>query len=241
MTDSKKLSYILYSKDLITSVILLLPFILMYEIISFFKFHDKTYVIRNSADAILRQFFDYFSSTSVNYYSFLLLVFLVFIFIYYKNSIFDFSIKVNFLIFMIIEGLIFGFILLFILNDSSIIYNYNFSYYNDIVLAYYLCIGAGIWEEVLFRFILVNLFLKLFINFKSSNNLNIFISIILAGTIFSTFHYIGDNPDIFTLQSFTIRFIGGFILGYIYIFRGLGIAAITHFCYDFLLFALPVI
>ena len=76
-------------------------------------------------------------------------------------------------------------------------------------------------------------------NLKEENST--FIAIFVVSIIFSTFHYIGQNPDVFSYYSFSIRFIGGFILGYIYIFRGLGIASMTHFTYDLLLYVLPVI
>jgi len=241
MIKSDNLYYFNYSKQLITSVILLFPFIIIYEIISFFKFYDKEYIIRNSADAILREVFTYFTFISNNYYSVLLFIFLIFVILYHRHKILNLSIKVNFLILMLIEGFLFGFILLFLLNDSSMIFKYDFSLSNDIILAYYLCVGAGIWEEVLFRLVLLNLFISLISNIDIKEHTNTFISIFIVSVIFSTFHYIGQNPDMFTYYSFCIRFIGGFILGYIYIFRGLGIASMTHFTYDLLLYVLPVI
>ena len=241
MIKLKNSLYFNYSKDLITSVILLFPFIIIYEIISFFKFYDKEYIIRNSADSILREIFSYFPFINNNYYSFLLIIFLIFIIIYHRNSIFNLSIKVNYLFIMLFEGFLLGFILLFLLNDSKIIFQYNFSLYNDIILTYYLCIGAGIWEEVLFRLVLLNLIIIVINKLNIGVKINTFISIFIVSIIFSTFHYIGQNPDLFSFFSFNIRFIGGFILGYIYIFRGLGIASITHFTYDLLLYVLPII
>mgnify|MGYP001372119890 CR=1 FL=1 len=234
-------SYFNYSKQLIISAILLFPFIIIYEIISFFKFYDKEYIIRNSADAILREIFSYFTFINNNYYSVLLLIFLLFVIFYHRDEFINLSIKVNFLIFMLVEGFLFGVILLFLLNDNSLIFKYNFSLSNDIILAYYLCVGAGIWEEVLFRLLLLNIVVSTISYINIKEEASTFIAIFIVSIIFSAFHYIGQNPDVFSYYSFSIRFIGGFILGYIYIFRGLGIASMTHFTYDLLLYVLPAI
>ena len=75
----------------------------------------------------------------------------------------------------------------------------------------YLCIGAGIWEEVLFRLILLNLIIIIISKFNIGIKINTFISIFIISIIFSTFHFIGENPDLFTFYSFNIRFIGNMI------------------------------
>ena len=142
---------------------------------------------------------------------------------------------------MYLEGFILGFLLVFLLNDSSHIIKNNIYYLNDLIFAFYLCLGAGIWEEILFRLCIYSSILFIFNHILSNKNYSLYFSIIISSIIFSLFHYIGSNPDIFTLYTFIIRFIGGFILCYIYIFRGLGIACMTHFSYDFLLMILPII
>ena len=66
-------------------------------------------------------------------------------------------------------------------------------------------------------------------------------SIIISSILFSSFHYIGSMGDVFQLNTFIIRFIGGIFLGLIYFYRGLGISVITHFIYDFALITAPFI
>ena len=48
-------------------------------------------------------------------------------------------------------------------------------------------------------------------------------------------------PDLFTINSFIIRFVAGMILCLIYINRGLGITCMTHYFYDVLLISIPII
>ena len=105
---------------------------------------------------------------------------------------------------------------------------------------FYSCLGAGIWEEVLFRFIFLNLFIlttSKFLNKYSSLIMSIFISSIL----FSLFHYIGSLGDVFILYTFIIRLFGGIYLSIVYLYRGLGISMISHIIYDFILVTIPVI
>jgi len=233
MTNKLDSSYLNYSKHILSSVLLLTPFIFIYEIISFFKFYNQDYIIRNSADAILRDFFSFF--TSINYYSIVLIVFILFAFINYKSYLKDYNINLTYYLLMIFESFLYSLLLIIMLNGIDFLFINPELKYSDIILGFYLCLGAGIWEEVLFRFILISILFKIFEYFIISSNLKFFIIVIISAFAFSMFHYIGHNPDVFSINSFFIRFIGGFVLGYIYIFRGLGIVALMHFFYDFII------
>ncbi len=99
-----------------------------------------------------------------------------------------------------------------------------------------LSVGAGVYEEIVFRFLLLGALNLLF--FKLLNMRKFFgivFSIVIASALFSGIHYIGSLSDTFTSQSFLFRFIAGAILSGVYIFRGLGIAVYTHAIYDVLL------
>ena len=241
MINKSLFNYINYSKSTLTSFIFLLPLILIYEIIHYFKFKDLNYHIRNSADIILRDFFTYFLNDFIDYYTFLLVVCLVIFYLFYYKELILYEIKPLFLIAMYVEGIILGVILSYILNSYySMNYLHTFVY-DDIFILFYMCLGAGIWEEILFRFITITGLVYLISFFTNKNNLLIHVSILLSSILFSSFHYIGYSADVFTLYTFLIRFVGGMILGYIYFIRGLGISSMTHFCYDFFLISLPLI
>jgi hypothetical protein len=93
-------------------------------------------------------------------------------------------------------------------------------------------LGAGIYEELLFRVILVGALFKAgqLLGWKP---LTAGVVATLAGAlIFSAFHYIGPYGDRLELTSFAFRAIAGVLFSGLYLLRGLGITAWTHALYD---------
>lgn len=97
-------------------------------------------------------------------------------------------------------------------------------------------LGAGIYEELLFRVLLVGGLAwgarRVFgWNPRAAGTL----ATILGALIFSAFHYIGPYGDRLELASFTFRAIAGVLFSALYLLRGLGITAWTHAIYDVML------
>ena len=96
-----------------------------------------------------------------------------------------------------------------------------------------LSLGAGVYEELLFRVILVSLlaliFGKLFGWGKPAASVA---AVLIGATIFSAFHYVGPFGDVFQMQSFLFRMIAGVFFSGLYLWRGFGITAWTHALYD---------
>lgn len=97
---------------------------------------------------------------------------------------------------------------------------------------YALSLGAGLYEELFFRVILVSLLIFIFKMFTTNEPVATSLSIVSAALIFSGVHYVGFYGDTFTLHSFLFRFLFGLGLNLIYVKRGFGIAAWTHAVYD---------
>jgi hypothetical protein len=95
-----------------------------------------------------------------------------------------------------------------------------------------LSLGAGIYEELLFRVLMVGGLLLLLRSLGMRRNNASWASAILAALLFSAFHYIGPYAYPLELQSFTFRFIAGLAFSGLYLLRGFGIAAWTHALYD---------
>lgn len=93
-------------------------------------------------------------------------------------------------------------------------------------------LGAGLYEELLFRVLLVSGLLMLGKWIGLKNAPNIALAVVLSALIFSGFHYIGPYGDPLTLPSFTFRAIAGLVLSGLYVARGFGIVAWTHALYD---------
>jgi CAAX prenyl protease-like protein len=96
-----------------------------------------------------------------------------------------------------------------------------------------LSLGAGIYEELLFRVVLVGL---LAWGAKKLLGLRPLIAgiaaTVLGALIFSAFHYIGPFGDPFDVYSFVFRTIAGLFFSGLYLLRGFGITAWTHALYD---------
>jgi hypothetical protein len=94
-------------------------------------------------------------------------------------------------------------------------------------------LGAGIYEELLFRVLLVS---ALAAGARVILGLRPVpagvVAAVLGALVFSLFHYIGPYGDAFDLSSFTFRAIAGLIFSALYLIRGLGITAWSHALYD---------
>lgn len=96
-----------------------------------------------------------------------------------------------------------------------------------------LSIGAGLYEELLFRVALVSALANgARIAFGWGRTGAGVIATIIGALIFSAFHYVGELGEDFALQSFTFRAIAGVMFSALYLTRGFGITAWTHAMYD---------
>jgi hypothetical protein len=96
-----------------------------------------------------------------------------------------------------------------------------------------LSLGAGLYEELLFRVVIVALL---------SNGLRLLLGIgrVPAGSVaaiggallFAAFHYIGPLGEPMRLESFVFRTLAGLAFSGLYLTRGFGITAWTHALYD---------
>ncbi|PSQ97700.1 MAG: CPBP family intramembrane metalloprotease [Bacteroidetes bacterium SW_9_63_38] len=95
-----------------------------------------------------------------------------------------------------------------------------------------LSIGAGLYEELVFRVVLVGGLALLFRPFFENPNAGYLLAAILGAGVFSLVHYLGPLGDPFALPSFTFRFLFGLALNVLFLWRGFGVAAWTHALYD---------
>lgn len=95
-----------------------------------------------------------------------------------------------------------------------------------------LSLGAGFYEELLFRLILVTVLYKLLQLTPIGDRWRYAIAMIIGALIFSWVHYIGSLAYEFTLSSFVFRALMGLALNGLFILRGFGVAAMTHALFD---------
>jgi hypothetical protein len=100
-------------------------------------------------------------------------------------------------------------------------------------------VGAGIYEELVFRLILICVLMALFQDvFKISRRDSIVLSVVISAALFSAHHHIffldgqlnGSRP--FEWTEFIFRTIAGVYFAVLFAVRGFGITAGTHIFYD---------
>ena len=92
--------------------------------------------------------------------------------------------------------------------------------------------GAGLYEEVLFRLLLIPTVLWGLKQIGFSSLAAGIGSLILTSLLFSAAHYVGPLGDTFALYSFTFRTLAGVFFATLFLLRGFGIAAGSHAMYD---------
>jgi Type II CAAX prenyl endopeptidase Rce1-like len=94
-------------------------------------------------------------------------------------------------------------------------------------------LGAGIYEELLFRVLLVGALAWGGRRLLGWGPRGAGVMATLVGAlVFSAFHYIGPYGDPIDLPSFTFRALAGLVFSAMYLLRGFGITAWTHALYD---------
>lgn len=95
-----------------------------------------------------------------------------------------------------------------------------------------LSVGAGLYEELVFRVLLVGGMFWVMTLFLEKRKVAYGLAAVIGALIFSAAHYIGPLGDPFEMPSFTFRAFFGLALNGIFLLRGFAAAAWTHALYD---------
>jgi len=99
----------------------------------------------------------------------------------------------------------------------------------DIILS----VGAGIYEEMVFRLILITLLTMLFTDMlKVPKKRSTVVIVVISAVSFALYHYLGKER--FEWRSFAFRATAGAYFAILFVTRGFGISAGTHATYDIL-------
>jgi membrane protease YdiL (CAAX protease family) len=93
-------------------------------------------------------------------------------------------------------------------------------------------LGAGIYEELLFRLILITAIVWTIRLWLPDKRKSMVLAVLASSLIFSLAHYIGVAGYQFDWFSFSFRFIAGLFFAVLFIYRGFGITAGAHALYD---------
>jgi len=96
-------------------------------------------------------------------------------------------------------------------------------------------LGAGIYEELLFRLILLSLLAWSFRHAGAAPRVGMIVAVILSSLLFAAAHHVGPYGEWPILWSrFAFRTLAGVFFSVVYVYRGFGIAAGSHAAYDIL-------
>lgn len=102
----------------------------------------------------------------------------------------------------------------------------------DLATNLVLSLGAGIYEELVFRVLIVGgIFFLLYLWFPQ-RILMYTIAAVVGAACFSYVHHIGNMGDPWEWSVFLQRMVGGLVFNMIFLIRGFAVAAWTHALYD---------
>ncbi len=219
-----------------------LPLILMYEFLIIVANRGRAGEIRVSSEVWLKEILASMGAQSMHVLAGIIVVIGFGIVIYERKK--QIPIRVTYFIGMMIESMLYAVLVAMLVSEivwrlfdpaalqTGMIVQAEIA---DLWTQIALSIGAGIYEELVFRVIVVGgvyLFLHALFGFKS---LAYLIAAVSGAFLFSLVHYIGPLGDTFTVASFAFRFLFGLALNVLYLTRGFGVAAWTHALYDIMI------
>lgn len=99
-----------------------------------------------------------------------------------------------------------------------------------------LAVGAGIYEEFLFRLIFISLMVLVFVDiFRLRKDLLAVLAVIAGAVAFSLYHLAADqlvSMSTFPWPKFLFRAVAGIYLGMVFVYRGFGITVGAHAFYN---------
>ncbi len=226
-------SYWHLSRSPFYSFVFTLPFFALYEIATLTLNEDQLFHIRNGADVLLRQFFAIFGDWGIHALNIVFIVGFVVSFLLQKSRRQMTTVRGAYLMQMLTEGLLWGGVLYVFMKVAPTLLSFPSG--RSLIQQMTLAVGAGLYEEFLFRVVAIFLLVTIIgAILKWERRWCTFAAVIISAILFASFHYVGDFGEIFILKTFLLRTIAGLFLGIVYIFRGFGITALAHMSYDFI-------
>lgn len=223
--------YLTVSKSPLYSFIFTLPLFLLYEVGIFLISSRDIDQLRNGADVLMRQVLESFGIYGMYGFGGTFLIGFLIAFIRQKKNLRTSEIESRFLLIMFFESIAWATLLVIMMIKIPTFL--SLSNEDHLIQQVVLAIGAGIYEEFVFRVLLISGLAILFgLIFNWGEFGKTFLSVIISSAIFSIFHFFGSYGDTFSFPLFFVRFLAGIFLAMIYIFRGFGITAYAHSIYD---------
>lgn len=223
------------------SLVFILPLVALYELLAVLINWDSTAQLRNGADVLVRQILDVFGLSTPYILGVLFAIGVIGAWLWYRRQHGSSVVNGGYLAGMLLESLLWAGLLLVFLNGADRLLM-MITTSDPVLRGAFLAVGAGIYEEGVFRLVLVTGLATFFQRVMDwQQQIAWGIAIAVAAAVFSLFHFIGDTGELFTWNSFGYRSVAGIILGLLFTYRGFGITVYTHTIYNLLVLGIQTI
>ena len=224
-------NYWRYSRSAYYSAVAALPLLVIYEILIVLS-QSRYWGIRNAADVWIRTFLMAFD-LQAQHITFVLIGISLALIPIAKSRARGIKLKANYFALMFAECLAFSLVLGVVLQSILRLGGLSSAGPGSgLMQNLALSVGAGLFEEIIFRVILLNLLFLLLSPLLQKKVVAAVVSVLLASFLFSLSHYVGTMADTWQLYSFMFRWAAGLLFTVLYFVRGFAITAYTHALYD---------
>ena len=231
--------YLLESRHPVYQLIALLPLLVLYEIAAIVINFDMPFQVRNGADIYLKLALRALGIRSV--FGFVLwAVLLVSLLIIVSLRRYGRPLKAHYFAALLVESVVWSVVIgIASARITGIVIGSNpflaAGPTGSLAERLMVGIGAGVYEEIVFRALMISILLSLFRLFRFRESRASVFAVAVSAILFSAFHHVGEFGEIFRMHVFMYRVVAGVILSAIYTTRGLGVSAWSHAIYDVLI------
>ncbi len=213
-----------------------LPLIILYEVGIVWVNSGRSDVIRISSESVIKRFFSSFGLTHELILLGIVLATGIAILVWERKKKVEFSTRYPGWI--LLESAVYAVVLAFFVSGVtqmllSPLLMIQEMQSQSLAMQLVLSLGAGIYEELLFRVLLVGgLFWILRYAFPNQRTLMYIIAAVIGAVSFSLVHHIGSLGDPWAFDVFLFRAIFGLVFNIVFLIRGFAVVAWTHALYD---------
>lgn len=219
--------YLEETRKPVYSLLLVLPFLLIYQLGLWF-FQSK---VINGGDAIIKRLL---GLVSVNTAFAGVLVLLVCFVVWQIKSKANWKVESDKVGWLFVESILFAELLFHLMgwiSQSATACVPSAPAHGLLELSLY-C-GAGVYEELVFRVLLLSLLMLVFVKLFHMPEFHAAIWAVVVGAIlFSIFHYIGPHGEPWNVNGFIQRAFAGMYFAVLFVTRNFGVACAAHALYD---------
>ena len=228
--------YLSRSHRPVYQLLFLLPLLVVYEVAAVIVNFNTPFELRNGADILLKYALYGLGIRSV--FSFVLAT-LLFVSLMLVVAMKKYKKRIRWSYFagLTLEASVYGIIIgvvsskvLSVVSGSNPFLSAGHS--DSVMQQLMIGVGAGVYEEIVFRALLITFIFFILDLFKVSTDKKTFIAVLFSSLLFSAFHYVGEFGEPFSSITFIYRVVAGILLSGLYVFRGIGVSAWSHALYD---------